>query len=263
MRCTPPSAASSSLAVTISATLAAGTALAFFTFGIAEAAAAATTATLIAAAEAIGLELSATVAMIVAGGLVGAAFGAVEGFAVDVAVAQPIRVWGYGEGGFSMDEAKDVAVGGAIVGGVFGLGTGGLRALRLARLPAAETAPAALVRSVAPTEADRAIFDELHFRTFASNREHALVRLESGERVIVAGGHTGIELFPVRGQEVTELLAHGKSVRRPGIRTVGTGLRGDSQLRPGQFGAARARPRDRVLRRERPAAAPGCSTRMP
>jgi uncharacterized protein YukE len=118
------------LAVEIGATLVVGTALAFFTFGVAEAAAAGVTAELIAAAATIGVELSTTVATIVGTALVGAAFGTVEAVAVDVAVAQPVRVFGYQEGGFSFDEVEKTAAFGAAGGLIFGGSAAALRAFR-------------------------------------------------------------------------------------------------------------------------------------
>ncbi len=124
------------LAVTIGATLIAGTALAFFTFGISDAAAAATTAALVEAGLVVEGTVAAAVAGIVTTVLVGAAMGALEGFVLDIAVAQPIRVWGFHDGGFSLDEAKDWAIVGGIGGGLLGGAGAGLRALRAGRMAA-------------------------------------------------------------------------------------------------------------------------------
>ena len=121
------------LAVTIGATLVAGAALAWFTFGIAAGAAAAVTAKLVALAALVGLQLSTAVASIVAWALVGAVFGAIEAFAVSIAVAQPLRVWAFDDGGFSLDEATDTAAAGGLLGGVFGTGGAGIRAIQSAR----------------------------------------------------------------------------------------------------------------------------------
>ncbi|MFI8459938.1 hypothetical protein, partial [Kitasatospora sp. NPDC085464] len=56
----------------------------------------------------------------------GAVFGAVEAIAVDVAVAQPIRVEFFGDGGYSLTEAADSAETGGIMGAAGGgLGAGG------------------------------------------------------------------------------------------------------------------------------------------
>ena len=139
------------LAVEVGATLVVGTALAIFTFGAAEAAAAGISAGLIASAASIGVELSATAASIAGGVLAGAAFGAVEAAAVDVAVAQPIRVEGFHDGGFSLDELEGALLGGGALGAVAGGGGSALRALRAARtappaprlIPVAKADPAA------------------------------------------------------------------------------------------------------------------------
>ncbi|MEU4861983.1 hypothetical protein AB0G34_21300, partial [Kitasatospora aureofaciens] len=57
--------------------------------------------------------------------LVGAAFGAVEAITVDLAVAQPIRVELFGDGGYSLTEAADSAKTGEIMGAAGGgLGAG-------------------------------------------------------------------------------------------------------------------------------------------
>lgn len=111
------------LAAEIGATVVVGTALAVFTFGASEAAAGGISAGLIAAGEAVGLTVSTTVADIVGTTLAGAAFGGVEAAAVDVAVAQPIRVRGFHDGGFSGSEVVGWALGGSAGGGLFA-GTG-------------------------------------------------------------------------------------------------------------------------------------------
>lgn len=115
-------------AAIVGATLVAGTALAFFTAGISEAAAGAATAGIVAAAETVGVAVSETVASIAATTLTGAAFGAVESVAVDVAVAQPVRI-AFGDGGFSGTELLDAAETGGLGGGL-GAGAGaGARAV--------------------------------------------------------------------------------------------------------------------------------------
>ena len=118
------------VAIEIGASLVAGTALAIFTAGLSEAAAAAVSESLMAAAEMVGMDVAAAVADIVAGVLVGGAVGAVEGFAVDVAVAQPVRVLGFSDGSFSWSEAATATAGGAAVGAVLG---GAGRTLRFLR----------------------------------------------------------------------------------------------------------------------------------
>ncbi|MCD2186686.1 WXG100-like domain-containing protein [Actinomycetospora soli] len=108
------------LAVTAGATIVAGVGLAWLTFGTSAAAAGAVSAGLVAAATAIGVELSATAAAILGGVVVGAVFGAVEAAAIDLAVAQPLRVEAFGRGGYSLDEAGSAAVAGGAFGGVLG-----------------------------------------------------------------------------------------------------------------------------------------------
>lgn len=108
------------LAVTAGATIAAGVGLAWLTFGTSAAAAAGVSAGLVAAASAIGVELSATAAAIAGGALAGIAFGAVESAVVDMAVAQPLRVQAFHDGGFSTSEVVGSAVSGGALGGLLG-----------------------------------------------------------------------------------------------------------------------------------------------
>lgn len=108
------------LAITAGATIAAGVGLAWLTFGTSAAAAAGVSAGLVAAASAIGVELSATAATIISGALVGVAFGAVEGAVVDMAVAQPLRVEAFHDGGYSATEVGTAAAGGGLLSGVLG-----------------------------------------------------------------------------------------------------------------------------------------------
>lgn len=116
------------LAVTAGATIVAGVGLAWLTFGTSAAAAGAVSAGLVAAAAAIGVELSATAAAILGGVVVGAVFGAVEAAVVDLAVAQPLRVEAFGRGGYSLDEVGTAAATGGAFGGVLGGIAGGLGA---------------------------------------------------------------------------------------------------------------------------------------
>ncbi|MFD7447979.1 hypothetical protein [Kitasatospora sp. NPDC059827] len=112
-------------AAIVGGTLVAGTALAFFTLGISEGAALAASAGIVAAASALGVTVSETIAMIAATVLVGAAFGAVEAITVDLAVAQPIRVEFFDDGGYSGQEVADSFKTGLIMGGAgSGLGAG-------------------------------------------------------------------------------------------------------------------------------------------
>ncbi|MBC3843626.1 hypothetical protein GXW82_35685 [Streptacidiphilus sp. 4-A2] len=106
-------------ATVVGAVLVAGTALAFFTAGLSEAAAGAATATIVAAADAIGVTVTDTVATIAGTTLTGIVFGSVESATVDLAVAQPVRV-AFGDGGFSLSEVLSSAETGGLAGGAVG-----------------------------------------------------------------------------------------------------------------------------------------------
>lgn len=108
------------LAVEVGASIAVGTVLAVFTFGVSEAAAAAATASLVAAAGIVEGTFAAVLAEIVASAAVYAAVGALESAVIDVAVTQPIRVEGFRDGGYSAGEIATVSAGGALLGGAGG-----------------------------------------------------------------------------------------------------------------------------------------------
>ncbi|MFI9319852.1 hypothetical protein ACIGXI_08725 [Kitasatospora aureofaciens] len=112
-------------AAIVGGTLVVGAALAIVTFSISADIAAATAAGIVATAASVGVAVSEAIATIAATVLVGAAFGAVEAITVDLAVAQPIRVELFGDGGYSLTEAADSAKTGGIMGGAGGgLGAG-------------------------------------------------------------------------------------------------------------------------------------------
>ncbi|MER7850698.1 hypothetical protein ABTZ03_42995 [Kitasatospora sp. NPDC096077] len=130
-------------AALVAGTLLAGTALAIVTVGISEGAALAASAAIVATAASVGITVSETIALIAATVLVGAAFGAVEAITVDLAVAQPIRVELFGDGGYSLDEAVEAGKSGEIMGAAGGgLGAGGRALVKAAA--GAEAAPLAL-----------------------------------------------------------------------------------------------------------------------
>ncbi|MGW5049142.1 WXG100-like domain-containing protein [Streptomyces griseoluteus] len=104
----------------VGATIIAGTALAIFTAGISEAAAAAATATIVELAGTLGVTLSADVAAIAGTTLATAAIGGVESVTVDLAVAQPVATATGESKGFSLDEASHAARDGMLFGGMFG-----------------------------------------------------------------------------------------------------------------------------------------------
>ncbi|MER7583816.1 hypothetical protein [Kitasatospora sp. NPDC097691] len=128
-------------AAIVGGTLVVGAALAFVTFSISADIAAATAAGIVATAASVGVAVSEVVATIAATILVGAVFGSVEAIAVDLAVAQPIRVEFFGDGGYSLTEAADSAK----TGGIMGAAGGGLGAGGRAVAAAAESAESASV----------------------------------------------------------------------------------------------------------------------
>lgn len=94
--------------IEIAVTIAASVALSFVTFGVSGAAGAGAVAALIANAARIGITLSRTVAMIIVG--------AAEALVIDLAVAQPIRIYGFDHGGWSLTEAVVSVAGGGLGG---------------------------------------------------------------------------------------------------------------------------------------------------
>ncbi|MGV4988057.1 DUF6531 domain-containing protein [Streptomyces sp. NRAIS4] len=122
----------------VGATIVAGTALAIFTAGISEGAAAAATAGIVELAGTLGIEVSTEIATIAGTTLATAAIGGVESVTVDLAVSQPVAMATGESKGFSLDEASDAATSGMVFGGAFGGGgalaraageAGGFRAL--------------------------------------------------------------------------------------------------------------------------------------
>jgi len=101
------------MAVTIGASLVVGTALAAFTFGASEAAADGIAAGLVTAAESLSVEVSEAAAQIVATVLADTAVAAAENTLLDIAVAQPVRVLAFHDGGFDLAEAERALASGA------------------------------------------------------------------------------------------------------------------------------------------------------
>ncbi|MEU7560939.1 DUF6531 domain-containing protein [Streptomyces eurythermus] len=110
------------------AVIAGGVALAFFTAGLASGAAVAAADAVIEFGATMGIAVTTTVAEITAGTLVAAAFGGVESVAVDLAVAQPLKMATGMQHGFSLDEVNQSAKDGMIFGGALGAGGGLLKA---------------------------------------------------------------------------------------------------------------------------------------
>ncbi|MFI6056355.1 hypothetical protein ACIBCO_40650 [Streptomyces violascens] len=102
------------------ATIAVGTGLAFFTFGISEAAAATATAAIVDLAATCGVALTTEVATIAGTAFATAAIAGIESVTVDLAVAQPLKIAAGLQGGFSLDEASSAATDGMLYGGLFG-----------------------------------------------------------------------------------------------------------------------------------------------
>ncbi|WP_244409962.1 WXG100 family type VII secretion target [Streptomyces albofaciens] len=111
------------------AVLVAGTALALFTGGISEIAAAGATEAIIAAAGMAGVAVSATVAEIAGTVLATAAIGSVEAITVDVVVAQGGRNLLGDQHGINLAEIKDAGTSGLLFGGAFGGAARGARAV--------------------------------------------------------------------------------------------------------------------------------------
>ena len=70
-----------------------------------------------------------------------------------------------------------------------------------------------LVRTIKPGEKIADIVSEAKSLTWTTGKEHALVRLASGERALVRGGEGGI-IFE-RGQ-ISRLFGHTHPYQRPG-----------------------------------------------
>ncbi|MEV7441466.1 RNase A-like domain-containing protein [Streptomyces sp. NPDC091204] len=112
------------------AVIVAGTALAFFTLGATEVAAAAATATIVELAATVGVALTTEVAAIAGTVFATAAIAGIESVTVDLAVAQPLKIAAGLQTGFNLDEAQDAGVYGGLTGGAFG---GAGKAFQLAR----------------------------------------------------------------------------------------------------------------------------------
>ncbi|WP_432001464.1 putative adhesin [Streptomyces sioyaensis] len=111
------------------AVLVAGTALALFTGGISEVAAAGATEAIVAAASTAGVAVSATVAEIAGTVLATAAIGGIEAITVDVVVAQGGRNLLGDQKGINLNEMSDAALGGMLAGGALGGAARGARAV--------------------------------------------------------------------------------------------------------------------------------------
>ncbi|RLV09080.1 hypothetical protein CTZ27_07850 [Streptomyces griseocarneus] len=103
------------------AVILAGVGAAWFTFGLSTAASATAAAAVVEVGTAVGVTISAVAAEVVATTLVTAAFAGVESVAVDLAVAQPMKISaGLQHGGISLEEVNQAAKDGMLYGGLFG-----------------------------------------------------------------------------------------------------------------------------------------------
>ena len=104
----------------------AGAAAAWFTAGVSAGASAAAARAVLALGARLGVTISARAASIVAGTLVGGAFGGVESVALELAVAQPIRIARGEQDGLSLADVNNAAKNGSLYGGVFGGAAGAM-----------------------------------------------------------------------------------------------------------------------------------------
>jgi hypothetical protein len=154
------------IAIEIGATLVAGAGLAVLTFGASQAAAGSIAAALVSRAAAIGIQLSARAAAIAGNTVALGAVGAVEAAAVDIAVAQPIRVELHDRGGYDFRQTlQGTALGGSF-GGVLGI-AGAVATLRAGR---------AAVPAVAGTRTNQTIVSPTATPATAGARSHLTAR---------------------------------------------------------------------------------------
>ena len=193
------------LAAAAGATVVVGAIAAVATFGGAEFVAAGVTAGLIAAAEAVGVELSGTVAAIAGGALSAGSFGALESIGGDV-TEQGLGDWVFDRRAFSLAEVGESAAIGGASGGLVGAGIGAL-----AVGPIARTAAGDLSRLRAPGGRIRAALDPPNWG------------MQGGR--FTAGVHElpGARAFQPHELPTAELLAsEGRSVHaRPEINADG------------------------------------------
>ncbi|SPE52076.1 Cell wall-associated polypeptide CWBP200 [Streptomyces netropsis] len=111
------------------AVIVAGFGLAAFTLGASAEASAVAAAGIIRLGATMGVTISAVAAEIAATTLIAAAFSGVESVAVNLAVAQPMKIAAGLQGGFSLPEVNAAAKDGMLFGGMFGGALGGVGAL--------------------------------------------------------------------------------------------------------------------------------------
>ncbi|MCX3059090.1 WXG100-like domain-containing protein [Streptomyces beihaiensis] len=114
----------------VGATIVAGTALAIFTAGISEAAAATATAAVVDMAATLGVTVSTEIATIAGTTLATAALAGIESVTVDLAVTQPVAMATGESKGYNLDEAHQALLYGALTGGALGGGGAAIRGIR-------------------------------------------------------------------------------------------------------------------------------------
>jgi hypothetical protein len=192
----------------VGGTIIAGTALAFFTAGLTEAAAAAATAEVLDLSAALGVAVSTEVATIIATTLATAAIAGVESITVDLAVTQPIAIATGESSGLHLDEATDAALFGAVFGG--GVGAAG-----------------STIRTVAQNGGLQGLLDSLHLPDFqpglalpsgpAASLDDLGMVMRTGE------GGTGPGKGPWPTSDSVEGTAKGKSLLPPNSRHTVSG----------------------------------------
>ncbi|UWE13329.1 WXG100-like domain-containing protein [Actinacidiphila bryophytorum] len=188
----------------VGGTIVAGTALAFFTFGISEGAAAAATTEVLDLSAALGVTVTADVAAIIGTTLATAAIAGVESITVDLAVTQPIAMATGESSGLNLDEATDAALYGAVFGG--GVGAAG-----------------STIKAVAQNGGLQGLLDSLHLPDFqpglalpsgpSAGLDDLGMVMRTGE-----GGGAGPGKGPWPVSESVIGPAKGKSLRLPNKR---------------------------------------------
>ncbi|MEV0278230.1 DUF6531 domain-containing protein [Streptomyces sp. NPDC050610] len=121
------------------AVIVAGAAATWFTGGLSDIPAALAVEGILGLGSELELAIVTAAEEIAANALVGAAFGGVETVALDLAVAQPVKILRGDQSGISLTEINDAANSGMLYGGVFGGGAAGLSRMppngELFRLP--------------------------------------------------------------------------------------------------------------------------------
>jgi RHS repeat-associated protein len=133
-----------------------------------------------------------------------------EGSGLHISNISSALVEGRTDLGTQLSTKERLWEGGNFVVGAVSLGYGAYAASAKSGLGVASggssgSAPATIVRAIRPGEKIADIVAEGKSLTFATGNEHALVSLANGERVIVSGGPTGIDLSALN---IRRLIGH-------------------------------------------------------